>query len=212
MNVKKSAGAASSRRERAKATEARITKKAFELFCERGYAGTTMGEIAAAAGVAVQTVYFAFHTKATLLSRAYDYAVMGERESLVPTSQPWYQEMRTANSLTDAVQHMVVGVGEITRRLTPLYIIAQSTAASDPEVAEVVNRHERWRIEGYAQVLEVLRTKAPLRSGLDPERANHLLLLYVGMDVYHFLVEVSGWSHDEWAAWTTETLAAQLFE
>lgn len=211
MNVKKKAGSAPSRRERARATQARITKQAFELFCERGYAGTTMAEIAAAADVAVQTVYFAFHTKSTLLSRAYDYAVGGE-ESVNPTDQPWYEEMKAADSLTDALRHLVIGAGAITRRLTPLYIIAQSTAASDPEVAEVVDRHERWRVEGYAEVLEVLRAKAPLGSGLDLQRANHLLLLYVGMDVYHFLVEVSGWSHEEWVEWTISTLAAQLFE
>jgi AcrR family transcriptional regulator len=36
-----------------------------------------MAQIAEAAGVAVQKVYFAFHTKAALLSRAYDFAVMG---------------------------------------------------------------------------------------------------------------------------------------
>ncbi len=61
-------------------------------------------------------------------------------------------------------------------------------------------------------MLEVLRAKAPLGPGLDLQRANHLRLLHVGMDVYHFLVEVSGWSHEEWVEWTIATLAAQLFE
>ncbi len=46
------------RRDRARATRLRITKAAYALFCERGYSGTTMIDIADAAGVAVQTVYF----------------------------------------------------------------------------------------------------------------------------------------------------------
>jgi AcrR family transcriptional regulator len=50
------------RHERAPATRQRITRVAYALFSERGYAETTMAEIAEAAGVAVQTVYFAFHT------------------------------------------------------------------------------------------------------------------------------------------------------
>ena len=41
------------RRDRARATRLRITKVAYTLFSERGYAETTMADIAEAAGVAV---------------------------------------------------------------------------------------------------------------------------------------------------------------
>jgi len=199
------------RRARTRATQSRIVKAAFALFCERGYSGTTMAHIADAAGVAVQTVYFTFHTKAAVLSRAYDFAVMGDEEGRVPWEQPWYREMAAEPDAIEALGHLAAGVGEITRRLTPLYVVASGTAASDPEVADVVDRHERWRVDGYRGMVEVLRTKAPLRPELTPERANDLLLLYAGMDVYHALVEVAGWSHEEWIAWTQATLAYQLF-
>src|SRR6476659_2278857 len=199
------------RRARAQATQWRIVKAAFGLFCERGYVGTTMAQIADAAGVAVQTAYFTFNTKAAVLSRAYDYAVSGEGEPILPWEQPWYREMVAAADVVESLGQLVSGVGEITRRLTPLYVVASGAAASDPEVAEVVDRHERWRVEGYRGMVEVLRAKSALRAGLTPERANDLLLLYVGMDVYHALVEVAGWSHDEWAAWTGATIAHQLF-
>src|SRR5215212_2657176 len=87
------APAPTSRRDRARATRLRITKAAYTLFCERGYAGTTMGDIAHAAGVAVQTVYFAFHTKSELLSRAYDFAVLGEADPVPPERAMWYRNM-----------------------------------------------------------------------------------------------------------------------
>jgi hypothetical protein len=119
--------------------------------------------------------------------------------------------MVAADDVAEALWHLVSGVGDITRRLTPLYVVASGSAAGDPDVAVVVDRHERWRVDGYRGMLDVLRTKAPLRDGLSPERANDLLLLYVGMDVYHALVETLGWSHDEWAAWTRSTLTLQLF-
>jgi AcrR family transcriptional regulator len=199
------------RRARAHATQWRIAEAAFRLFCEHGYSGTTMAQIARGAGVAVQTVYFTFHTKAAVLSRAYDFAVSGDREGTVPWEQAWYREMVAAADVVQSLGQLVGGVGEITRRLTPLYVVASGAAASDPEVAEVVDRHERWRVEGYRGMVEVLRAKSALRAGLTPERANDLLLLYVGMDVYHALAEVAGWSHDDWAAWTRVTLAHQLF-
>ena len=200
-----------SRRARARATQWRIVKAAFGLFCEHGYAGTTMAQIAETAGVAVQTVYFVFHTKAAVLSRAYDFAVMGEEEPQLPWDQPWYRAMVDADDVNEALRQLVSGVGEITRRLTPLYVVASGAAAGDPDVAVVVDRHERWRVDGYRGMLDVLRAKAPLRDELTPERATDLLLLYVGMDVYHALVETLGWSHDEWAGWTTSTLSQQLF-
>ena len=113
-----------------------------------------MAQIAEAAGVAVQTVYFTFHTKAAVLSRAYDFAVMGEGEPQVPWEQPWYREMVAADDVVEALRQLVSGVGDITRRLTPLYVVASGSAAGDPEVADVVDRHERWRVDGYRGMVD----------------------------------------------------------
>jgi AcrR family transcriptional regulator len=200
-----------SRRERAKATHWRIVKAAYTLFCARGYAGTTMAQIAEAAGVAVQTVYFTFHTKSALLSRAYDFAVMGEDEPLVPPEQPWFGAMTAEPDVTQALHHFVTGVGEITQRVTPLYVVARAVADADPDTARVMAFHERWRADGYRQALELLRAKAALRPGLSLERATHLLLLFVGMDAYHALVGSHRWSHAEWVDWTVSTVTEQVF-
>ena len=55
------------RQERAEDTRRRITTAALELFNEHGFACTTVTAIAAAAGVAVQTVYAAFGSKGAIL-------------------------------------------------------------------------------------------------------------------------------------------------
>jgi hypothetical protein len=44
--------------------------------------------------------------------------------------------------------------------------------------------HENWRVDGYRQVVELLRAKAELQPGVDIERATDLLLLVAGVDVY----------------------------
>jgi AcrR family transcriptional regulator len=209
--VKRSTPIVPSRRARAAATQARIVKSAYDLFITRGYANTTMAEIAESAGVAVQTVYFTFHTKSALLSRAYDYAVMGAGEALVPEQQPWYRAMVAEPEITAALRHLVTGAGEITRRVTPLYVVARAAAESDAETARVMAFHENWRAQGYRQMLEILHTKAPLRADLSPERATHLLLVYVGQDIYHALVDSYGWAPEEWIDWTVTTLDEQLF-
>src|SRR6266550_5887060 len=183
------------RRDRARATRLRITKAAYALFCERGYAGTTMADVAAAADVAVQTVYFTFHTKSELLSRAYDLAVLGEGDPLPPEQQPWYARMIAEPNLVRALRIVVEGIGEILSRATPLDTVVRAGAGSDPDTARIRALHEGWRADGYRRMLDVLSSKVPLRLGVPPERATQLLLLFAGMDVYRVLVMDFGWTH-----------------
>lgn len=209
--VKSSTRAKPTRRERAQATRRRITKAAYSLFCERGYLGTTMADVGEAAGVAVQTVYFIFHTKGALLSSAYDFAVLGEERPLPPQQQAWWTAMTAEPDVTVALRHFVEGVGVILRRATPLDTVVRAGAQSDPDTARVRRLHEGWRAVGYRESLEVLRAKSELRAGVSPDRATHLLLLYVGTDVYRVLVLDLGWTHEAWVDWTVASLAEQVF-
>src|SRR5258705_11288988 len=63
------------RRERAEATRLAIAAAAGRLFAERGYAATSIEEIAAAAGVGRATVFSSFGGKPELLNEAYRLAV-----------------------------------------------------------------------------------------------------------------------------------------
>jgi hypothetical protein len=119
--------------------------------------------------------------------------------------------MASEPNLTRALRHLVTGVGEIMRRVTPLVLAARVAADGDPETARIVAFHEDMRATGYREVLELLRTKSELRRGLTVKRATDLLLLLIGMDAYHVLVESRGWSHEEWVELTESTVAEQLF-
>ena len=66
------------RQAKAAATRARIIANAYALFCENGYRATTMDLIARRAGVAVQTVYFTFHTKDDLLKAVFEWTVLAD--------------------------------------------------------------------------------------------------------------------------------------
>ena len=67
------------------------------MFTEAGYAGTRMTDIADRAGVAVQTLYYMFRTKAELLQACVEYAVLGPEE-LPPPQQPFWASMTAARS------------------------------------------------------------------------------------------------------------------
>src|SRR5215471_3737353 len=113
--VKPSTHPAPPGRRRARATRLRITKAAADLFRERGYTRTTMADIAVVAGVAVQTVYFVFHSKTEILESAYSLAVMGEDDPAVPQDQAWYRQAVAEPDVTVAVELVVDGVSEILR-------------------------------------------------------------------------------------------------
>ena len=200
-----------SRRDRADATRQRIVKAAYDLFCERGYAGTMLADVAQRSGVAVATVRFVFHTKAELLSRAFDFAVMGDDGPLPPEEQEWYGRMSAEPDLVPALRHLVAGEGAINVRATPLNTIVRATAESDPDTARVWALHERMRADAHRAILEILVAKSPLRDGMTPERATHLLLFYLGSDAYRPLVHDFGWAHEEWVDWTVATIAQELF-
>ena len=199
------------RRERAQATRARIIRAAYARFCEQGYAGTTMADVAGLAGVAVQTVYFTFHTKAELLGGAYDFAVLGENDPKPPPMQPWYSAAAAEPDAHRALRLLASGVGAIIGRAAPLETVVRATAASDPEAAAVWGHHERLRVDGYRGMVELLAAKAPLVDGLTLDRATDLFLLYFGPLPYRGLVVDRGWSETAWLEWATEAADRELF-
>ena len=74
------------RQEQARQNRRAVLDAAQRLFVEQGYAATTVAEIAAAAGVSVETVYKAFGNKPGLVKAVFDVVVVGDDDD-VPMMQ-----------------------------------------------------------------------------------------------------------------------------
>ena len=196
------------RKERARATRLRIVEAAHELFVERGYTGARMQDIAERAGVAVQTVYFTFHTKAELLLACYDHAVLGPDE-LPPPLQPWYAQLLSATKAADAVRLFAEGNTSICARVGVLDDVTRS-AQHEPEAVEVRARSEHLRREGYAGLVRHLDERFGLREGLSPVEATDVLLALGGTGPYRSLVVDYGWTLDRYVGWLAEVLEREL--
>src|SRR5258708_24102668 len=130
------------RKERARATRRRMIDAAYKLFSERGY-GVPLTEIAREADVAVQTLYFTFHTKAELMSAVLHLAVLGEDLPPSPLDQPWFQKMLAEPDPRNAVQRFCDGSTDIFVRVGPL---SPSIARSgDPDVDAMRASSEQLR-------------------------------------------------------------------
>jgi AcrR family transcriptional regulator len=198
-----------SRRDRARATRLRMIRAAQRVFIASGYAGARMIDIAAEAGVAVQTVYFTFHTKAELLQACYELAVLGEDDPRPPPGQPWYAAMLEAGDGPSAIRWFAEGFSAIAARVAVLDDVVRS-AAHEPDAVQVRARNEELRREGYARIVAHLAGRFGLRPGLDPVGAVDILLTLGGPATYRALVVDYGWPHDRFVDWLAATLGQQL--
>jgi AcrR family transcriptional regulator len=198
-----------SRRDRARATRLRMIYAAQRVFITRGYAGARMIDIAAEAGVAVQTVYFTFHTKAELLQACYELAVLGQDDPRPPPGQPWYAAMLGARDGKAAIRRFAEGFSAIAARVALLDDVVRS-AAHEPEAVHVRAHNEQLRRDGYARIVAHLADRFGLPSGLDPAEAVDILLTLGGPATYRSLVIDHGWPHDRFVDWLATTLSQQL--
>jgi AcrR family transcriptional regulator len=197
------------RQEKAARTRARMLDAAYEAFCEQGYRATTMQSIADRAGVAVQTMYYSFRTKDSLLQEVHDRTVLGE-EGLPPQRQPWHSAALARPDVESAVAGLVAGIGTVLARVAPMLPVFHSVSA-DPAGA-VFRRGEQLRREGCAELVTHLAGKAPLRPGLPHEHACDLMVVLLGPELYRALVVERGWPQAQWAHWVATAVLRDLFD
>jgi AcrR family transcriptional regulator len=198
-----------SRSDKAAATRQRMLDAAYALFCEQGFRATTMAAIAERADVAVQTVYFTFHTKDALLQEVHNQTVLG-RDPLPPPEQPWFRAAVAEPDPRQAVANVVQGVGTILARVAPMLPVFHTVAGD--AAGEIYRRGERLRWEGMRELtLDVLLPKQPVRRGLSPDQAVGLVFVLLGPESYRAFVLAAGWSPEQWTAWTINTLVDDLY-
>jgi AcrR family transcriptional regulator len=197
------------RRERAAGTKLRILESAHTAFVANGYTGARMIDVAADAGVAVQTVYFFFHTKPELLAACYDLAVLGSVEAPPPRQQAWHVAMMSAGTPAGSVANLVKGTTSICARIAVLDAMVRATL-HEPEAVEVHERAERRRRRDFEQIVRHWSSRFGLRPGLTRAACLDLLLTYTGPANYRQLVVEYGWSDKAYSAWLRGVLTDLL--
>src|SRR5918911_3954691 len=105
---------------RARETRRRIITAAADLFIADGYTATTLEQIADRAGVAVQTVYFHFGNKRTVLKEAVDIAAVGDDEPVPLLDRPLYRRLAEERDPHRYISRWLGGSREILIRIAPI--------------------------------------------------------------------------------------------
>jgi hypothetical protein len=183
-----------------------------------------MHAIAQAADVAVQTLYFTFHTKGAILTETVGACVVGfqrwtpaldpvhagsSRKALLE-SHAWFAPFVAAPDAGRALAVFVDASIEIMRRVAPLVGVLAAAQTTDPEVQAIGAVAERRRVEGYGFVVAELAKKGGLRRDLSPRHARDILLTLLSPDTYQRLAADRGWTKAECRRWLHDVLRQQL--
>ncbi|MEU4443196.1 helix-turn-helix domain-containing protein [Actinosynnema sp. NPDC050801] len=199
----------SKRAQKAQETRRRILEAALALFVRDGYGATNLQEIADRAGVAVQTIYFVFGNKRTLLKELVDVTIAGDDQPVATMDRPWYIEALAADTAQDVLRAYVAGTTSVLARVAPIGKVLEAAAASDPEVAALWSHDVDPRLVVQRNVAEVLVGKPGAKDGVSADEAADVLYGLLSPELY-LLFAQRGWPRERWESWVGETLRAQL--
>jgi AcrR family transcriptional regulator len=194
------------RQAQARATRRRIVDAAHELFLADGYAATTLDAVAARAGVAVQTVYFHFRNKRTVLKHVVDIASVGDDEQVALLERPWQQQMREAPDAAGAVAVWMRMSREVYERIVPIMRVVHEASGSDPDMAEQRRTSKEQTLRAHRALAEHLHERGALREDLDVDTAGEVLYTLVSLEVHLLTTAELGWSAQRWERWACDTV------
>jgi len=188
------------RSEHAAATRARVLRAAKTLFARNGYAATTIAALAEEAGVAAQTLYSAFGSKAAIAISVMEDAVItsGMREANeAALREP--DGAKAVRIVAAAGSHLYSMEAELVK------LLSAEVAA---EFARISNQH---RLQDFSRLATLSPGVAShFASKEDAKRAAVAAWAVSGIETYDRLVLQAGWSHEEYEQWLGDTLTRTL--
>lgn len=188
----------------------RLIEAATELILADGYSATTMAAVAKRAGVAIQTVYFTFHTKAALFTDVMSGLAAGPDGATPVLERAWVQEVRGSTDASRALALIVEHGTDIFARLMPIWPSIQAAAAADADFAERFAAIVSRRREGMSLLLGELGARGAWHAKTTQESvADHFFLLQ-SPELLHLATTTLGWSIEGFKAWLFQSMVPLL--
>jgi AcrR family transcriptional regulator len=202
----------SSARREAQARETRraILDAAHDLFVATGYAATTIQVIAERGGVAVQTVYAVFGSKRELLRQLIERTIVGDDDPLPITERTAAQSLAAEPDARRRAELDAAMSRSITERIAPIVRVAAEAAASDPELAAMMDSVKAARRQDMTAAARILA--GPDRLRLDEEEAAATLYVLYSPQVADMLIGDYGWSPERYEKWLARMILEAVLE
>lgn len=193
------------RADQARLTKRRVLKAAARLFLERGYTGTTVAAVAAAAGVAPETIYATFQGKRGLLEGVIDDAIApeGDRHDALVA------EIATLPTARERLRGFVRFCCGMLARTSPFHVVIRGAADSEAFAVALRTRLLAERLANNRRHLARLVPDA-LRPGLSPEQVAERFCALSSPELHHLVISELGWSPEAHEAWIATVAEAEL--
>ena len=192
------------RHQQAQATRRDIVAAARRLFAERGYAATSMADIAHAAGVAVQTIYASCGSKREIVLALVD--AIDEEADVGSLAQ----EITTSDQPGEILALGVRLTRQLHERCGDIIAALLSAAAVEPDAAAAMSEGKRRHRDGCARAAQRIGGLGGLRDDVSADEAGALIAAFTWQPVYAQLRSEHGWTLDECERQLTVALARAL--
>lgn len=188
-------------------TESRILAAATPLFLERGYTATTIEEIAEAADVGARTVFVRFASKAALLKRVVDVAVVGDTAPVDVLRRDWMQLALRAPTASDRLAALAGASRQIMARTGPLFAVAQQAAAVEPLIERYWQEGREATRHAQRMIWTRMADDGLLDRAIDLDWIVDTASVLAGAETYLLVTRMTGWDLDTYENWLVRTLA-----
>ena len=188
---------------RAAAAERRheaVLSAAKSVFEDRGWAGSTLREIAGRAGVSQKTVEAGFGTKGRLLAETVTYAIRGDVEPVQMLRRPGILEMEEAATAAEMLDLHAGHLRRVNGRSAQIAFIVEQAAQADPEARALWARMNANRLTGVRWATRTLLAKPGL-GGLTAQTAEPIFLVAFDWSTYRTLTGIGGLSPARLEGW-----------
>ena len=194
------------RAEQAKGTRRRVIAAAYDLFTQRGYAGTTIAAIAAESGVVEETIYGSFGTKRALLESVIDETIMGPSAPMPLPQQLALEQIEKLPTPKERLRAYVAFACKVLARTSPVHAVIRGAADAEASFVDVRKRLLAERVASNEDQLQKCVGKA-FRRGLTANQAVEHFAGLTSPELYYLLTVDLGWSpkqHEDWLAEVVE--------
>lgn len=163
------------RAEQAAATRAAVLTSARRLFMTKGYATTSVTEIAADASVNLDTVYASVGRKPRLLLAVIDMVLGSSEQPVEAEDRDYVKAVRAARTAHDKIAVYTQALARLMPEVAPLFAALRQAALSDPECAQVRDEVANRRAANMRRFAADLRATGELRGDLSDDEVADLL-------------------------------------
>jgi AcrR family transcriptional regulator len=179
-------------------TRREILEVARRLFAARGYAATSIGDVAAEAGVAVQTIYSRLGSKRGMLV-----ALATEIDEDVGAAEP-------ATTAGDALAAAIRRARTLEERSGDVIGSLAVAAGAEPELDALAGAVRARHRRAAGAAAERIGALGGLRAGIEPAEAAALIALSTSHEAWDELVRAGGMGWDAAEALVADALARAL--